>query len=317
MPESPNPHAQPPELPVKKKGGKTANDRASADTDEFPAAVPDFSAEFGDTEKKTPNEWQNLCARYCAGSKNYMKALMRELLTAEVAEERAEVLERMKVITDKLKMLRNDVGDALKETAAIVADIKTAEAEADKDFRHAAQVVNKEPDTPTLSADSPALGDVKTLIARSKRAYGTASVLHPRFPEVIALQEKKRAAKRRAAQQADAGTVPAHHAQEIDVSDATASADSDELTLEPTDGEQVVAVDASEFGLDTTSAPLDLDEALPDEEAQPLPAVSKPKAETKGQFALRWTGNIASVGIAPWLRARARKKAVAAQENED
>ena len=312
MPDKPDSSVPtPPALPVKKDGaGGEKHDPSTADTDEFPVAVPDFSAEFGDTEKKTPSDWQKLCARYCAGAQGYMKALMRELLTAEDAEGRKEVLRRMKVITDKLKTLRVDVGNMLQERAAINSEIKVAEAAVDQDFRQAAQAVNKEAETPTLSADSPALGDVKTLIAHSKRAHGTASVLHPRFPEVIALQERRKAAKRRAAQQADAEAIPAHHAQTIDV---------DELTLKPAD-DQVVATDESELGPGDELLPATEEEAAA-LEAQTLTTATKPTAESWGKWTGRWAGNLASFGIAPavraWLRSRAQKQAATGQSDAE
>ena len=294
-PSETDPHL--PELPVKPKTAAQPE-------------VPDFAEMFGSSEKRKPSEWQQLCAQYCAGAQGYLQALMRDLLMATDEEGRTTVMEKIDIVVGKLRQLQNDVGTALKETAAIQAEVETAMSSVKKGFRHAAQLVNKEPDVPTLKPDSPALDDARALIAKSIQSHGISSVLHPLWPRV-ADAIRQRAEKRRAAkQQAGAGAAPANHTQELDPLEAALPADD-------AGQEQVVVYEGDPPEGDLPAAGKKLPAVKPPKRAPKTAATSD---ETRWQFAGRWAGNIASVGIAPAiraaLRARARKQVAAAQESE-
>jgi len=252
--------------------------------------VPNFATEFGDTKMRSPTEWQQLCGRYCAGAQEYMKALMRELLTAKDEPGRATVMDKMAVIVDKLRQLRKDVAIELKETSTIQAEVAAAMESVTADFRKAAQTVTQEAEMPTLKKNSPALPNAKNLISDAIKSHGISSVLHPKWPNVASVMREKAQRK-----QAAAAAVPAHHTQELDnLGEALPTGDD-------TGQGQVLIYEGDPFPAATK----------PPKRA-PTTKTAKPKAETGLQSAGRWAGNIASLGIAPairaGLRARARKK---------
>jgi len=281
-----------PELPVEGDESKAAAQ----------SEVPDFAEIFGSLEPRKPSEWQKICAQYCAGSVEYMKVLMRRLLTAKDEQRRSVVMADANTVITKLRELRRDMAGILKEATEIRSEIDETMNKVAEDFQKAAGAVTKETGIPKLKKESPALAKAKELITSSAKSHSISDTLHAknRWTRLGAVMSQ-RAKKRR-----QVATRPAaNHTQELDsLGEALPTGDD-------TGQGQVVVFEDDLLKDDLPEAKQNLPAVKPPART-PKAKTAKPEGETRTQFALRWTGNLASVGIAPairaGLRARARKK---------